>query len=236
MMVRTDLVARGTADTPDLAQVEWRLRKCFGQPRHGNKTNPLNELFYILLSLQTSESNCQRAYRALRQRFPRWETLATATVSEIREPIEFAGFGLQRAGKISAVARQLKRDRGAVTLGFLKNLSTADAEHYLTSLPGVGKKTARCVLMYSLNRPVFPLDTHCSRVMKRLDFDIPEGSLRKSEDHIQELVPPNLRYSLHVTLVSLGRNICVSQKPRCHICPLMTLCPTGRQRLHDGRN
>lgn len=214
---------------PDLYLVEKRLRKCFGQPRHGNKLNPLDELLYILLSLQTTRINCQRSYRSLRRAFPRWSLLAEASAANIRKPINFAGLGRQRAHKIAAIARRIHRDNGCVSLSRLKNLSSEQAERYLTSLPGVGKKTARCILMYSLDRAVFPLDTHCARILKRLGFDIPNGSLRKCEDQIQDLIPPEIRYSLHVTMIGLGRDTCTSKRPRCSLCPLLSMCPTGQE-------
>jgi endonuclease III len=96
-------------------------------------------------------------------------------------------------------------------------------------LPGIGKKTARCILMYSLNRQVFPLDTHCARILKRLGFHVPNGSLRKCEDEIQHLIPAVIRYSLHVTMIDLGRRICTNRNPKCHICPLQPICPTGQE-------
>lgn len=213
---------------PDLNVVERILRTRFGRPRHGNKLNPLDELLYVLLSLQTTEINCKRSYRALRQTFPRWTLLTAASVSAIRKPIEFAGLGAQRARKIAAIIRKIKDDHGRVSLRSLKTMSSDEAEGYLTSLPGVGKKTARCILMYSLRKPVFPLDTHCARILKRLGFDIPPGSLRKCEDRVQAIIPARLRYSLHVTMISLGRTICTSRRPLCYSCPLQRLCPTGR--------
>jgi len=218
---------------PDLYLVEKMLRERFGQPRHGNKSNPLDELLYILLSLQTTQVNCQRSYRALRKAFPRWSLLAQASHWQIRKPINFAGLGKQRAQKLAAIARRIKRDCGCVSLSGLKKLPSDQAESYLTSLPGVGKKTARCILMYSLGRAVFPVDTHCARILKRLGFDVPDGSLRKSEDQLQNLVPPELRYSLHVTMVSLGREVCTSTRPKCGACPLLSLCPTS-QSFHGS--
>jgi endonuclease III len=219
---------------PDLYSVEKTLRDSFGQPRHGNKSNPLNELLYILLSLQTTEINCRRSYRALRRAFPRWSLLAEASASNIRKPINFAGFGRQRAHKIVAIVRRINRDHGSVSLSALKKMPSEQAENYLTTLPGVGKKTARCILMYSLGRPVFPLDTHCARILKRLGFHVPDGSLRKCEDQIQERIPPEIRYSLHVTMISLGREICISKRPMCNICPLLSICPTG-QSISDSQ-
>jgi endonuclease III len=214
---------------PDLYEVERVLRARFGQPRHGNKANPLHELFYILLSLQTTEVNCRRSYQALRKAFPRLSMLVQASVSQIRKAINFAGLGQQRARKIAVIARSIDRQYGRLSLAPLKRMSTEQAEAYLTSLSGIGKKTARCILMYSLNRPVFPLDTHCARILKRLGFHVPNGSLRKCEDEIQTLIPPAIRYSLHVTMISLGRRICTSRNPKCEFCPLQAICPIGQE-------
>lgn len=221
---------------PDLYLVERKLRLRFGQPKHGNKSNPLDELLYILLSLQTTEVNCKRSYLALRRVFPSWSLLAESPVSSIRKPIKFAGLGSQRAQKIARIMRRIKQDRGRVSLQHLKSLPSEEAESYLTSLPGIGKKTARCILMYSMHRPVFPLDTHCARILRRLGFHIPEGSLRKCEDRVQALIPAELRYSLHVTMISLGRTICTSRGPMCHLCPLQQLCPTGQGYVSSARN
>jgi endonuclease III len=214
-----------------LFRAEKLLRQRFGQPRHGNKINPLSEVLYILLSLQTSQQNCQRSYRALRRAFPRWSLLAHASAHEISKLINFAGLGKQRSEKIVSIIKRIKSDNGRVSLSFLRRLDTQTAEKYLVSLPGIGKKTARCVLMYSLGREVFPLDTHCSRVLSRLGFNISEGSLRRCEDRIQDVIPPRLRHSLHVTMVSLGRHICRSSNPKCDRCPLQSLCITGRKSL-----
>lgn len=218
-----------------LFRAEKLLRQHFGQPRHGNKLDPLSEVLYILLSLQTSQKNCQGSYRALRHAFPRWSLLADASADDIRKPINFAGFGRQRSEKIASIIKRIKSDNGRVSLSFLRRLDTDAAEEYLVSLPGVGKKTARCVLMYSLGREVFPLDTHCARVLSRLGFHIPQGSLRRCEDRIQDLVPARLRHSLHVTMVSLGRDICTSSNPRCDRCPLHSLCVTGQRRLKERK-
>jgi endonuclease-3 len=231
--MRRSLAQKHPKSIPSLYRIEQLLRRRFGQPRHGNKINPLDELIYILLSLQTSETNCKRSYAELRRRFSSWRSLADATVSQIREPISFAGLGNQRARKIQKIVRQIRRDTGDVSLNLIKAMPSDDAEAYLTSLHGVGKKTARCILMYSLRRPVFPLDTHCARILKRLGFQVPDGSLRQCEDRIQELVPEELRYSLHVTMISLGRTICKSSKPRCDQCPLQSICAYTSAGIKD---
>jgi endonuclease-3 len=129
--------------------------------------------------------------------------------------------------------KRIIKDSEALSPSFLPKMKTDDAERYLVSLAGVGKKNARCILMYSFNREVFPLDTHCARILKHLGFAIPHGSLRKCEYQIQRLIPAPLRYSLHVTMVSLGTETCTSRAPKCDSRPLRRNCPTGVARVEE---
>jgi endonuclease III len=215
----------------DLARIEDLLRQKYGQPTHGNKADPLDELFFVILSSMTSTRNCIRAFNQLKERFADWEQLLQASEDEVVELIKHAGLGYQRSSKLIAIARRIKRDFGVISLSSLNKLSTHDAEDYLISLPGVGKKTARCVLMYSFGRAVFPVDTHCARIMRRLGFEVPNGSWQKCEDKLQDQIPEGLRYSLHVTFISLGRDLCVWKNPKCEVCPLNTECRTGLEKL-----
>ncbi len=209
---------------------ERRLRARYGQPRHGNKSDPLNELFYILLSRQTTPTNLQNAYCALRRRFPRRAQLGRASLSSIQASINGAGLGPTRAREIRDIARRTRQDFGRTTLAPLRRMSTGEAEQYLLSLPGVGKKTARCVLMYSLGRPSFPVDVHCFRVLNRLGLVSLSPPVRNHEEHLQAMVPEKLRYSLHVTLVALGRDLCRPRDPDCLRCRLVPHCQWGRSR------
>jgi endonuclease III len=211
-----------------------KLRHHYGINRHGNKRLPIDDLFYILLSRQTTERNFKAAYSNLRRRWPRWDSLVEAPVSEIFHYVRVAGLGKQRAEELKSIARKLWGDFGKVTLSPLKTLSTYDAEAYLTSLPGVGKKTARCVLMYAFQRRVFPVDVHCFRALNRLGLIACEDPVRNHEDVIQEIVPPALRLTLHVTLVSLGRDVCHARKPQCHRCPIRGMCPTGATNVRSS--
>jgi len=204
-----------------------RLKLRYGLNRHGNKRAPVDDLFYILLSRQTTECNFKAAYKNIRKRWPSWNSLVKARTSEIYQHVAVAGFGRQRAAEMKAIACRLSRDFGKVTLAPLSRLSTIDAEEYLTSLPGVGKKSARCVLMYAFNRQVFPVDVHCFRALNRLGLISCAGPVRNHEDEIQRMVPPDLRFTLHVTLVSLGRDVCHAGKPECYRCVLRDLCPCG---------
>jgi endonuclease III len=207
-----------------------RLKNHYGLSRHGNKRVAIDELIYILLSRQTSERNFKAAYRKLRSQYRTWDGLLKAPERDIFEAVRGAGFGRQRTTEIKAIAARLSEDFGKVTLAPLSRYSTRRAESYLTVLRGVGKKTARCVLMYALNRQVFPVDVHCFRVLNRLGLISLRGAVRNHEDRIQEIIPRGLRYTLHVTLVSLGRDVCHSTSPECARCPVLNICSHGKRR------
>ncbi|HEY1801368.1 MAG TPA: hypothetical protein VGG46_10580 [Terriglobales bacterium] len=184
----------------------------------------MSDLIYVLLSRQTTERNFKAAYSRLKRRCRNWNQLATLKSSEIYEEVAIAGFGRQRAKELRTIALRLRADFGRVTLSPLRTWQTPEAESYLTSLPGVGKKTARCVLMYAFDRKVFPVDVHCYRILNRLGLINCAGPVRKHEDLIQDRIPPDLRLALHVNLVSLGRDVCHSTSPECGKCPMQKLC------------
>ncbi len=153
-----------------VAVVAKRLGAAYPNSNLGNKRNPLDELAYIILSGQTGGALTQEAYASFKRRFPRWGQVADAPLSAIAASVRIGGLGQQKAHYLRDIARRLRQDFGAVTLKALKRMSTRRAETYLRTLPGVGIKTARCVLLYSLHRRVFPADTHCLRVMTRLGW------------------------------------------------------------------
>jgi endonuclease III len=209
-----------------------RLKRVYGLPRHGNKDNPLEDLLYIILSRQTNFENFDVAYRQLKRKcVGGWDRLASLSSREIFQAIGVAGFGLQRTREIRAIAHALKREFGRVTLSPLKRMSSKRAEEFLKRLPGVGTKTARCVLMYSMRRRVFPVDIHCFRTLSRIGIVKYPPPIRNHHDKIQDLIPSRLRYTLHVTLVALGRDVCHARLPECERCPVAHACEYNRVRL-----
>ena len=204
------------------------LRDRYRDPRHHNKTNPLHELLFILLSVQTSEYSYRNAYQSIRRAFPKSEDIPSASRQEIASAIRDAGLSRQRARAITEIYRVLGRRFGHPTLAPLRRMSEQDAEEFLTSLPRVGTKVARCILMYSLGKKVFPVDTHVWRIARRIGWvraTTSDGSCRKNDmDRLQEMIPPKLRYSLHVNLVALGREICLPAQPKCEACPIERYC------------
>jgi endonuclease III len=220
---------------PDVEPVAHALSELYGDYAHGNKANPLSELLFILCSLQTNEALYQSTYTSLRARFPTFRQLADAKEDEIASVLVRGGLSRQKARTIRAVFSRLQSDFGAPTLSPLGAMSDAECQHYLESLPGVGRKTAKCVMMYSLGREVFPVDSNCWRICRRLGWVRPtrpdKSCSPRDMERVQAGVPPNLRFSLHVNLVSHGRARCLPAIPLCEECCIRQFCKTGRRKI-----
>lgn len=204
------------------AKVANLLQSQYSDFAHHNKKNPLDELIFILLSTTTTEPVYLQTYRAFKKRFPSYADLLGASIQEISEPIYIGGQFIQKASAIKSIIAILNDRFGRPTLSPLHAMLDAQCEEFLTSLPRIGKKIARCVMLYSLGRKVFPVDTHCRRVALRLGWMDSEGF---DEDLLQSVIPAELRFSLHVNFISLGREFCTSKAPSCGRCPLIQLCP-----------
>ncbi len=210
----------------DVAEV---LKKHYHDFNHYNLKNPLDELLFIICSTRTGEASYRGTYRSLRNTFPTHLGIAEAPAEYIARPIASGGLSNQKSTAIRSLFDVIVAEFGAPTLKPLRRMSDEDAEAFLLSLPGVGKKVARCVLMYSLGRQVFPVDTHCWRIARRLGWIRPTQKNKRCSsrdmDRLQSKIPPELRYSLHVNMISLGREICTSTAPQCVKCPLLAWCP-----------
>jgi endonuclease III len=196
----------------------------------GNKSDPLDELFFIILTTMTQYGPME-IFDELQREFPSWDALLGDDAEvRLRDVIARGGLVNQKAPQILAIARQLHADFGSVTLEPLRELDDARCEAYLRSLPRVGKKVARCVMMYSLGRQVLPVDAHVLRVSKRVGLLPSEMSWAKAHDAIEDVVAPDLRFALHVGLVEHGRTVCTYRNPKCDECILRAnaLCPSLR--------
>lgn len=204
-----------------------RLSSLYGSPRLNNKDDPLDELVFIILSQMTTGPSYERVFEKLRAAVNGWHDLDRITEDQLRALIGDAGLSNQKAPRIAAIARRLRSDFGDVTLRPLAEMADVEAEAYLTSLPGVGVKTANCVLMYSLGREVLPIDTHVGRVARRLGL-LPTGtSLGRQHGKLEAVVRPADRYHFHVNVLVHGRAVCTALRPRCICCVLADVCPAA---------
>lgn len=195
---------------------------------HHNKKNPLAEALFIICSIQTNANGYHATYRALRQAYSSFSALACASQKEIEQIIVRGGLSKQKSTSLTRLMAEVIRRFGKPTLSPLRAMADNECEQALISLPGIGKKTARCVMMYSLGRAVFPVDTHCWRISRRIGWVRATRSdsycSPRDMDRLQAKIPPELRFSLHVNMVSLGREICLPNKPHCINCPIKTYC------------
>jgi len=208
--------------------VATALKTRYRDFNHHNLKNPLDELLFIICSTKTGEASYRSTYRSLKETFPTHYQIAEAPAEYIARPIVSGGLSNQKAKAIRDLLDIIVAKFGEPTLKPLRKMNDEDAEAFLLSLPGVGKKVARCVLMYSLGRQVFPVDTHCWRIARRLGWVRPTQKDKhcapRDMDRLQSRVPPELRYSLHVNMISLGREICTPSFPRCDECPISAWC------------
>jgi endonuclease III len=199
------------------------LTKAYGDPRHSNPRNPLDDLIYIILSTRTRGASFAKTFRMLKKAFPNWDGVLPRDRRKIERILVPGGLGRLKTRQIISIVTELRRRFGCATLAPLAKMTDSDAEALLTSLPGVGPKIAKCVLMYTLNRRVLPVDVHVHRVATRLGFKTKKRP-DTSQALIESAVPSDLRYSFHVNAVALGRAICVSRRPKCKICPISKWC------------
>lgn len=211
-----------------LEEIERRLRGLYGSPRHFNPNDPLSDLVFVVLSRMTQETKYLRAYRRVLAEFQSWDRVAEVPEGTVADLIRDAGLAPTKARHIKAILETVIQREGHADLSGLADQPDSVVESYLTSLPGVSRKTARCVMLYSLGRSVCPIDTHVWRVMQRLGFAAEGGWSERRAADLEEAIPVSLRASLHVTLIAHGRAICRARVPRCAECLLSDLCPSAR--------
>ena len=194
-------------------------------------------LIATILSQNTNDKNSHRAYAALRRGLPTWAKVARAPEGTVRRLIRPGGMANQKAARIQETLRELRRRFGAYDLRRLRALSDEEIIGELTSLKGVGFKTAACVLLFSLRRDVFPVDTHVHRICNRLGLAPGCTTPEKTFHAMRSLVPRGKGYSFHTNLIRFGRRICRSSSPACEACPLYGECsyPSKERRAMKTR-
>ena len=198
-------------------------------PWHPHR-DPLSELVVTILSQNTNDINRDRAWRRLRERFhgPDWREVMAAPTEELVEAIRPGGLAETKAPRIQEALRTILAERGELSLDFLAQMPVEEAKAWLMRLKGVGPKTAAIILLFSLGRPAFPVDTHVHRLSLRLGLIPPRTSREKAHRLLEELLPPEIYYSFHLNLIAHGREVCQAHLPKCAICILQEHCDYHR--------
>jgi endonuclease-3 len=200
------------------------LLQAFGEPLWRNPLPPVDELVSTILSQNTNDINRDRAFEALKRKYPGWESVRDANSAEVIATIRVAGLANQKGPRIQQVLRAITAERGSLDLSFLAGLPLEEARSWLTKFNGVGPKTAAIVLCFSLNRPAFPVDTHIYRVTGRIGLRPEKMTVEQAHPYLESLFPPETYYAAHLNIIRLGREICAARKPNCPVCPVRALC------------
>jgi endonuclease III len=216
-----------------------RLRAVYGIPLMAPHGDPIAELVLTVLSQSTNDRNRDVAYLRLRERLPTWEAVMRAPVEEVEEAIRPGGISKVKSARIKAILRAIvdeggratSRDEHDLSLDWLPEAPLSEARDYLTALPGVGRKTAACVLLFAYGLHDVPVDTHVSRVGTRLGLLRKGAPFEELHDEMLALTPPGEELELHVNLLRHGRRTCHARKPACGECALARMCPSRKDFL-----
>jgi endonuclease-3 len=208
-------------------QIIELLSREYGRARPRRRLDPTAELVLTVLSQNTSDTNSGRAFARLLDAFPDWQAVMDSDVRHLEEAIRPGGLAPTKASRIQALLAEVRRRRNSFDLSFLADLPLEEARAWLRSLPGVGPKTAACVLLFSLGRPALPVDTHVYRVARRLGLVPPKASAEKAHELLEARLEPEEVYRFHIALIEHGRRTCLAQRPRCPSCALRRGCPSA---------
>ncbi|HWD68665.1 MAG TPA: DNA lyase [Solirubrobacteraceae bacterium] len=207
-----------------------RLRLVYGIPILRPHGDGLAELILTVLSQSTNDRNRDVAYFGLRERLATWEQVRDAPVDEVEAAIRRGGISKVKSARIKAILAAVTDtgpEPGALTLDWLRGVAVPEAQEYLCSLPGVGRKTAACVLLFAYGMPDVPVDTHVSRVGTRLGLFRPRAPFEELHDTMLALTPRGQEWELHLNLLRHGRRTCHAQRPQCGVCALARMCPSA---------
>ena len=218
-----------------IEKINTLLIECFGQPdRPKNLPAPLDTIIGTILSQNTNDQNSYRAYKNLKDNFKTWDQLAELKPIQIEKIIKVAGLGKQKSKAIHELLQSLKKNKNLISLDHIKNNSDEEILDELTSYNGVGVKTASCVLLFSLNRNICPVDTHVHRTLNRIGLvktNIPE----KTFYVLLNKIPDGTAHSFHTNLIRLGREICKPANPNCSVCPLLKICKFDHKNINVNK-
>jgi endonuclease-3 len=214
-------------------EVHRRLLEKYGDPSWINSLPILDELISTILSQNTNDSNRDRAFTKLKRIFNSWEDVRDANEISVIEAIRSAGLANKKGPLIQKILREITEERNSLDLEFLREKSIDDAMEWLMKFNGVGPKTASIVVLFSLGKPAFPVDTHIQRVSGRIGLRPEKMSIDQTHRHLGELFPPETYKAAHLNIIRLGREVCHPRKPECKKCTLQSLCDYNQSHYLD---
>jgi endonuclease-3 len=212
-----------------VGEIVRRLADEQGPLPFARRHDPVSELVTTLLSHSTTDTNQERAFRTLRERFPTWDAVRRAPTAEVEDAVRVAGLANHKAPRIQEVLDRIADDPRGSDLAWLGEIPLDEAMAFLTSLNGVGPKTAACVMCFCFDAAVLPADTHVHRIALRTRVVPPRASAAAVQERLSRWVPPQATFATHMRLIAHGRRVCTARAPRCERCVLLDLCPTGRR-------
>jgi endonuclease-3 len=191
----------------------------------GPRVDAVSELVLTILSQNTSDTNSFGAFTALRKHYASWDEVLAAPTDELEDVIRPGGLAPTKSKRIQHVlAEVFEATGGTWDLSFLRDDELEQARGWLTSLAGIGRKTASIVLLFNYGRPAMPVDTHVHRVAWRLGMFAPNTPLERAHDLLEEVLAPEEMYAFHVEMIRHGRDTCRAPRPICGLCPLTDAC------------
>ena len=207
----------------------------YGTRAWHRRNEPMDELIYTVLSQHTSDLNTDRTFADLRATFPTWQEVVDAPAEAVQEAIKRGGLSKIKAPRVQAILREIHSQRGDFNIDFLADIPFDEARKWLLSLPGVGEKTAACVLLFSFGLPALPVDTHVHRVSGRLGLITRKMNADKAHYALESLIDESQVYQFHVDLIQHGRRTCHARRPNCPSCVLSQICPSSTDSLTAQR-
>jgi endonuclease-3 len=230
-------LSRRQNEVARIREIHRLLKRAHGPLEPPRRLDPLEELVLTILSQNTNDANRDRAYESMRKRYRTWTALSKASVRDLVDTIRVGGLANRKAPRIIETLREIRAREGGFDLSWMHDAADDDVREYLMSLPGVGPKTAACVLAFSLGRAVIPVDTHVHRVATRLGLLPERTSVTNAHRLLDALIPSRLRLPLHVAFIRHGRSVCRAVRPFCEDCVLQHICPSAPYFLgkREGR-
>lgn len=198
------------------------------------RRNILDTLILTVLSQATNDRLSAKAFADLKAAFPDWEAALQAPAAAVAEAIRHGGLAGQKAPRIQRILARIKADHGRLDLEFLRNWPAGRAYEYLNEFEGVGPKTAACTLLFAAGQPLFPVDTHILRLVRRMGLAPEKATAEAVQRQLNGEIPEDLRYRLHVNLIEHGRTVCHPRKPECQRCVVRLWCSWGQEREKSG--